>query len=657
MATFLARRRLAIAAALIAAFAMWARGWGIGAEPMWLDEAYSAYAASQGWTFLWQTVPRYETHPPFYYSLLRLWTLLAGDGLIAHRMLGLICGLALLPVMAFAARRMADLMDAAPGPVIVAALALTAVSPMLVEMSREVRPYPLMILSYAGAIWALFDIAARRAQGLPLAGPAFAGLCTTTALLLWLHNLGPLYAAALGLALLCVARPKTMTKADWLWLGGGTLAILLVWLPALWILLGQAPEWVRATWLTWSTDNLWRRVSVIHFGPGDDMRAAAAILTLIGAWLAWRAAGGRRLLAVLLILALFPAIVAMVVSETIAPIFIIRTMTPLAVPAILLMATAVGARNRSVLLAALVALVWLVIAQARHDIDARERPRRDWYQTIDWLAPRFRPGDMLFAYPNEGALPFDRAVRDSGLELPSRPIPTAIPSLDPPPGSRYVSGSRGVPSLDRKHLRMIAEAPETRAIDTIWLLRLGPWAYDPGDTFLEELSRDRLEIGRYRNGAIDIIGLRRGEIDPETGRMTPWTRADLQRIGRCMNRHASLSDLRRSTICFRHSRPERIVGTWLIGEQGSWLFERTGRSPAAVTLSPTTPWLEILPGISAHRPANMGSGKAYRVAFIGRRSIEPGLFGEQGLARNQILVDKLIAIRPVTMPKVTDALR
>lgn len=510
-----ARTRFAIAAALIGVIALAARGWGIWAEPMWLDEGYSAYAASKGWAFLWQVVPRYETHPPFYYSLLRAWTLIVGDGLVAHRMLGLVCGLATLPVMAFAARRLARLAGANPVPVMLAALALTAISPMLVEMTREIRPYPLMILVYASATLALLAIAERRAAGLPLAGRAFAGYLACTALMLWLHNLGPLYAAALGLALLCVARAEAMTKADWLWLIGGHLLVLAIWSPALFILLDQAPMWVKATWLKWSTVDLWRRATVVFAGPRDDMRIAALVLALLGGTVLLAARGGWRLLAALLLLGGLPLAVSLIVSATIAPIFIIRTMTPLAVPAILLMAC--GAhwyRWRLSWLIPFTALAWITVEQARMDLAARERPKRDWYRTMEWLAPRFRPGDMVFAYPNEGALPFDRAVRDYRLTMPSRPIPTAIPSLNPPPGSWYVSGSRGVPSLDRAHLRAIAEEPATRAVPTIWLLRLGPWAYDKGDVFLEELSKGRVEVGRFKDGAIDIVGLRKQSSSP-----------------------------------------------------------------------------------------------------------------------------------------------
>ena len=503
------RHLLAFAAALILAAGLWVRAWAIGAEPMWLDEGYSAYAASKGWYFLWHVVPRYETHPPFYYSTLRAWTLIAGDGLVAHRMLGLVCGLATLPLIALVARRLAALAGVPRGRVMLAALAMAAASPMMVEMTREVRPYPVMILVYTLAMLALMAIAARRAAGLPLAGRAFAAYLACTALMLWLHNLGPFYAGALGLALLCVARVRRMARADWLWLAGGGFLVLAIWLPALFILMDQAPEWVKATWLHFSTVDLPRRATVMFAGTTDDQRIAAAILTLLGAALPWRARDGRRLLAALLILALLPLALSLIISATVAPIFIIRTMTPLAVPAILLMAMAAGWRWKPGLLVALGALAWLCASQFALDIRLREHPRRDWYRTMAWLAPRFQIGDMVFAYPNEGALPFERAVRDKRLFMPTRPIPTAIPSLDAPPGSIYVSGSRGVPSLDRAHLRQIVDQPETQAIPTIWLLRLGPWAYDKGDAFLDELSRGRIEVGRYKDGPIDIVGLRK----------------------------------------------------------------------------------------------------------------------------------------------------
>ena len=61
------RRMLIAAAAMLLAAGIWFRWAGMTGEPLWLDEAYSAYAASKGFDFLWNVVPRYDTHPPFYY--------------------------------------------------------------------------------------------------------------------------------------------------------------------------------------------------------------------------------------------------------------------------------------------------------------------------------------------------------------------------------------------------------------------------------------------------------------------------------------------------------------------------------------------------------------------------------------------------------------
>jgi hypothetical protein len=137
------------------------------------------------------------------------------------------------------------------------------------------------------------------------------------------------------------------------------------------------------------------------------------------------------------------------------------------------------------------------------------RPQEDWYAVVRWVGPRFRPGDVVYAYPNEAALPFGYAARDLKLALPTRPIPAAVPAIAWP-GGWYPTGSRGVVSLPRPALRAIARSAEARAAPTIWLLRSGASTYDEGDVFLEELSRGRTRVGRFRVGPIDVIGLSRG---------------------------------------------------------------------------------------------------------------------------------------------------
>ena len=53
---------------------------------LWLDEAFSAWFSERSFHYLWTVLPTYEAHPPFYYSLLKVWRSLFGDGATALRL-------------------------------------------------------------------------------------------------------------------------------------------------------------------------------------------------------------------------------------------------------------------------------------------------------------------------------------------------------------------------------------------------------------------------------------------------------------------------------------------------------------------------------------------------------------------------------------------
>lgn len=506
------RRAIWAGVGMLAALGLALRTWHIAAVPLWLDEAYSAYAAAKGFAFLWHIVPRYETHPPVYYSLVRLWTLAFGDGLIALRALGLIAGSAALAVTAAAAGEAGRTIGrdaAARRRLAFAAFALGCVATAMVEMAREVRPYPVMMLAYAAATFALLRIARRARGGRPLAGLAYAGYLLTAEAMLWLHNLGPLFAAALGLALIAAIVGRA-SRRDWAWLAGGHLLIGLAWLPGLAILIDQAPTWVSSTWLRFDVARLPDRLAPIYAAYGV-LPTIAALTLLALALAALRQAGeGLRLAMILLTLAAVPTLLSIALSLTVTPVFISRTLTPVAAPTLILFAigaAAFGDRRRWIGAGAALILGGHMLAV---EIQARRAdPPQDWYGTVAWLRERVRPGDQIFAYPNEGALPLAFALRDKGLAYPIRAIPTPVPTLNDPDGW-YPTGSRGVVSLPRSRLRAIAEEAATRAVPTIWLLRLGPWAYDKGDIFLRELARGRHGVRRWRAGPIDIVGLARG---------------------------------------------------------------------------------------------------------------------------------------------------
>ncbi|QJU56624.1 hypothetical protein HL653_01445 [Sphingomonas sp. AP4-R1] len=501
-------RLLVAGGLLLAILGAVVRLWHVSVTPMWLDEAYSAYAAGKSFGFLWVVVPRYETHPPFYYTLLKLWTLVFGDGLVAERALGLAAGLIAPFVIAWSAGAAAEGLGWEPRRQRLAAFvafALAALAIPLVEMSREVRPYPVMILVYALAVRALIGIARVRSEGRRLAGPAFGVYLLCLEWMLWLHNLGPLWAAALGLACLAAFLASRARPADGGWFVAGHMAVALFYLPALDILLDQAPTWVKSTWLTFGLGGLSDHLPVLYAVPGWQGLAAVVLLILAVAVLA-REVRGRRLLAMLLVLAIVPTALSILLSMTVAPVFITRTLTPVAVPWLVLLALgAAGARDKAAWIGAGAALMLVLNMLA---VDGQQRaagPFQNWYGAVAWLQQRHAPDDLILAYPNEGALPLERALKDKGLDWRVIAVPRPVPAFDA--DGWHPTGSRGVISLPRPHLEAIARAPEIAQVRRVWLLRLGNTTYDPGDMFLNALRRDRRITGRFVAGPIDIIGL------------------------------------------------------------------------------------------------------------------------------------------------------
>ena len=495
---------------------------GLAARPFWLDEAYSAYAADHGWRFLWRTVPTYETHPPFYYSLLHIWRTLFGNGLLALRVPGALGGIAAVAALAGAGHalgRALGLDDRRRGWLILAVAGLAALHPDLVIMSRQVRPYAVMDLAYAAALIPLMRLAA---AGLPRPRGALATYAACEALMLWLHSLGPLFAGAMGLALLCVLDPRRLRGADWGWLIGSQLAAILIWLPAFLILRDQAPTWIASTWLRFRPSEFWRSIGLLYatsrfwgrwFGVAMAVAGLAFLLrrgrehTEALACGEGTPASGPRIAAALLLLALVPTAASLAITFAISPVFLTRTLSAVAMPAILLMALGIAWAGalRWAMLVPLAALVWVMGSIDRAILTAPAQ--EDWWGAVRFVRAGARPGDAVWFYPNESALPFAYAARDLRFRIPMRAVPTIVPST----GVRGMlpTGSRGVVSLYPDDISRLAATPQACAPGTLWLVRSGAWTYDKGDLLLNALGARRQAVGHWAVGPIEVVGLRR----------------------------------------------------------------------------------------------------------------------------------------------------
>ncbi|MDP3046129.1 MAG: glycosyltransferase family 39 protein, partial [Chloroflexota bacterium] len=115
-------------------------------QPLWWDEGYSVYFASQDLATLTLKTAA-DIHPPLYYYLLHVWIALFGASDVALRLLSVVIGTATIPVFYAVGRRLV-----ARGTALLACL-LLAVSPFHVYYSQEVRMYALATLLGLASIY------------------------------------------------------------------------------------------------------------------------------------------------------------------------------------------------------------------------------------------------------------------------------------------------------------------------------------------------------------------------------------------------------------------------------------------------------------------------------------------------------------------------
>ena len=108
---------------------------------LWYDEACSWVTAKQGFPFgIMDNLLNVDLqHTPLYFFLLHFWIKIFGDGEFAMRFLSLIFGIASVPLVYTASKKIMSQQEA------FWTSAITAVSPLLVLFSVEIRMYPIVV--------------------------------------------------------------------------------------------------------------------------------------------------------------------------------------------------------------------------------------------------------------------------------------------------------------------------------------------------------------------------------------------------------------------------------------------------------------------------------------------------------------------------------
>lgn len=473
--------------ATLAAVALALRLIHLDTRPLWLDEAWSHWFSGLEWRTLLDGVIGYDTHPPLYYSALKVWRGMTGDSQLALRSLSVLAAAATL-VLVLALARKIGAKEGQPRAMI-AALALASLSPPLIETARQARPYALLILSFAVGLFAILSLARKWCKGgeepswrlWAIYGIAIE--CT-----LWLHTLGALHAFALFLALAFALWTFGITRKRLVPFVTTHLLAGFLWLPAASILFEQQKAWAGATWLKF-------RMELV---PAELIRAIAApglagvalmLLALAGVYIAARNRDQRTPALMLLIAAIVPGAMEILLSHAITPIFLGRTLTPGAIPVILLASMPLAhAHRRAVPIAATLLAGGFMFAASWQM--ATQRPEERWNDVGATLARHIGPGDEIWLLPNELLLPFRHANPSLARTVAIRPLPYGFPAM--PDDGPHPSGTAAVTSITPETARAIVTDARKRGVKTAWVIMRFPWLFDPDAALRTSLGPDAL---------------------------------------------------------------------------------------------------------------------------------------------------------------------
>ena len=475
---------------------------GMGVRPLWLDEAYSAWFASRSWHELWTQVPTYEPHPPFYYSLLKVWHDVFGGGAFALRSFSLLFAVATVPLVIAASSEL-ERQQPSGRPLLRAGIAafLIACSPMLVLMGAEARPYPLLIFAYALALLGLLRLMREFSAHSPGGWPSWAMLVAGTELGLWAHGLGLLYALCLAGALAPVWLKSPMSR-ERLTRGFAAAAIIvLVYLPCLLMMMKRAGDWGTG-WLSWEP-MMALQLLALYAIPVEVLTVGSAVAALVMILLAKRAAqGGIEARGwstdrAILLLWWGPPLLAIVISQLAMPVFLPRTLTPTLVPAYLALAGALARVDSSRERFALTAALAITIMPASVQIALRPAVE-PWDEVSAYLQRNVGHGDQVWLYPNDSALP----LREAGYAVPARGIPGDYPATSFKGPIR--AGSPAVVSLTPQQAQGVAQDVSVRDVPTIWLVTRQSGIFDPHGDMPAALARVRRPGTPQEWGQIEV---------------------------------------------------------------------------------------------------------------------------------------------------------
>ncbi|MBL0374408.1 hypothetical protein JJB09_20550 [Rhizobium sp. KVB221] len=488
--------------ALILAIGLIFRLPGLSSRSLWIDELYSQWFSSRSFAELWRDVPSYETHPPSYYTLLKLWTLVFGDSELGLRSLSLVASMATILAVAVSGRFLKAGLRA-EGVGLLAATFL-AVNYANIRDAQNARPYALQTFIITVAILAAFSLVARlnqsaianeHSEGRLADGWRTAGLVLglSTGCALWIHNTSLFIALGIwcGLGLSLIVTPAGQRLRNFaIFCAAGILA-LVIWAPYAPLFIEQSHAFSGlAFWLEPKTRDLYSAWMLLL---GESWPAFSLSLVLLGFGIFRLARCGPVFALLAGAILLVPLYSVLMLSFAVKPIYIQRLfawMVPLA--SLVIALGILTATNRQWLRLVLMLLVVLISA-ARSVVDI-DRPIDDWKAIVAEIARNARPGDVVIAVPAEGSI----AVGYYAARQAHFPPVVCVPGCYPQRNLPRVYGSNfGAPKLIEADGEIVDRALSTHG--RVWLVQVSVQLYDPKSIVRSRIAAARTFVRYYGN--------------------------------------------------------------------------------------------------------------------------------------------------------------
>ena len=469
---------------LVVALGAFLRFWHIGAESLWMDEAFTWLWAHQSHEALWGAAGRWETNPPLYYSIQKVWWRLFGDSEAGLRSFSAVAGTLTIPMVFLVGRLIGG---AVAG--LIAAL-LLATSPIHIAYSQEARVYVLLMLAATTAVWGLLVFL--RAHGGLAAAPGpferpgrllgLAAYAAGTTVALYGHNTAvflPLFANGIALCW-WIGRTRLDRRFALEWLLAN-LVPLILWL-------GWLPTVVTQTWAAANVG--WIEQPGFLSALLQAVRQYGTIgwfwvgpVPLLGVLVLWQWRDRWPAVAALLVFVLGVPAITWLFGLIVRPIWIGRVILwPLGLGMVLAAGGALTIRPEW----ARAVVVGLVVAiQGAHVLDDyRSTSQPPWNRVAADIAAASEAADVILHFPHFTNWPF--AYYAEPLAIAARHV-GVYKDRKPPFDVVERTRGQGMDHLDWRDLRGLA-ARHARA----WVIFRNRPNEDPDDVVLGQLR----QVGR-----------------------------------------------------------------------------------------------------------------------------------------------------------------